>query len=274
MISTKINFEQSDALPLEVNLMYVTEAESGTNWHSTPHIHPFAEIFYVTKGKGLFWIEEETYPVVENDIVFINSNVNHTEMLENNEEFKYIVLGVSGINFENFPQEDFLIHNYNQYKHEILYYLQTIVKEASQKEENYQQVVLKLLEILLINLSRRVQNLELSTVQIEKISLECAFVQKYIDKNYASKITLDSLAKMTHTSKYYLSHSFKEYSGQSIIDYLIDKRIEEASVLLKTTNHPISAIAQMVGYETTSYFSSAFKNRMKMSPLNYRTKGS
>lgn len=270
MIATKIDMSQLEHNPIEANLIYVTEAQSGAGWHSTPHIHPFAEIFYVTKGNGQFWIEEEVYPVVEDDIIFINSNVNHTEMKQDDNEFNYIVLGVSGISFDMLKQNDFSIYNYHQHKHEILYYLKEIVREARQKEEHYQAALLRLLDLLLINLTRRVDDLSLSNVEVEKISLECAFVMKYIDKNYQERITLDSLAKLTHTSKYYLSHAFKEYNGQSIIDYLIDRRIKEASILLRTTNHPIGAIAQMVGYETTSYFSSAFKNRMKMSPLNYR----
>lgn len=270
MQAQKINFTTNDAETLDINLVYVTEHQSGLGWHSTPHIHPFAEIFYVTKGNGLFWIEEEIYHVKEDDIVFINSNVNHTEMLDDDNEFNYIVLGVNGLSFEKLQQDDFSIHNYVQHKHEILYYLNQIVKEANENKPQYEAVVLRLLEIFLINILRRIDDLEISKVEVEKISLECSFVQKYIDKNYQEKITLESLAKLTHTSKYYLSHAFKEYTGQSIIDYLIDRRIQEACKLLKTTNHTIGSIAQMIGYETTSYFSSAFKNRMKMSPLSYR----
>lgn len=274
MNTTKVDLTQSEVNALDINLMYVTEAQSNAGWHSTPHIHPFSEIFYVTKGRGYFWIEDETYPVFEDDIIFINSNINHTEMREGDEEFNYIVLGVSGINFQHLDQDNFSIHNYKNHREQILTYLNTIVSEVNSKEDQYELVVLKLLEILLINISRHVDHLELSRSQVEKISLECAFIQKYIDKNYQERISLESLAKMTHTSKYYLSHAFKEYSGTSIIDYLIDRRIEEACRLLTTTNHPIGAIAQMVGYETTSYFSSAFKNRMKMSPLTYRKRNS
>lgn len=272
MPTVKMQDNAVDIPEIKAKLQYVTEARSSTDWHSTPHIHPFTEIFYVTSGQGLFWIEEKTIKVVEDDVILVNANINHTEMKEKGHNFDYIVMGVSGINFETIRQENFSVINFKNHKDEILHYLKTIVKEAINKEEHYQTIINKLLEILLINMMRRESQLELTTELSEKISLECAYVQNYIDKNYQKKITLDSLAAMTHNSKYYLSHAFKEFSGQSIIDYLITRRIEVAKSLLVTTNHTIGSIANMVGYETTSYFSSSFKDRMGVSPLKYRNK--
>lgn len=270
MATIKIENNGTNLPELNVQLLYVTEADSKTEWHSTPHIHPFAEIFYVTNGKGLFWVEGKSFPVIEDDIILVNSNINHTEMKDQNHPFNYIVLGVSGINFDTLKHENFSIINYRKHKHDILHYLRSIVSEATNKEEHYQDIIDKLLKILLINMMRRESDLELTPELSEKISLECGFIQNYIDNNYQKKITLDSLASMTHNSKYYLSHAFKEFSGQSIIDYLITRRLEVAKALLKTTNHTISSIANMVGYDTSSYFSSSFKERVGMSPLKYR----
>lgn len=270
MATNRINIQTNEDFELKSTLLYISESEYGVDWQSQPHIHPFAEIFYVTNGSGQFWIEDKTYPVNQDDVILINSNINHTELANRNGIFSYIVMGVSGINFDVLNRANFSIQNFNQYKHEILFYIKSILYEAKQKDSYYQIMVNKYLDILLLNIMRRAHNCSLSALNNQKLHLECSFVKQYIDKNYQQNITLDLLAKLTHTSKYYLSHEFKAYAGQSIIDYLLDKRIDEACSLMQTTNHSISTISSLVGYSSPSYFSSAFTKRMKQSPSNYR----
>lgn len=272
MATHRIDVSKNSLPDLKSQLLYVSEAEYGEDWQSLPHIHPFCEIFYVIKGHGNFWIDEKTYPVKEDDVILVNANVNHTEMAVNNQPFSYIALGVSGIDFVTMYKEKFVIHNYADYKHEVLFYLKNILIEAKERSEHYQDIANKYLDILLINLMRRSSSLLVETSSETKINLECSFVKKHIDRNYGQEITLESLAEMTHTSKFYLAHAFKEYTGQSIIDYLIMRRTEEACNLMKTTNHSISNIASLVGYSSASYFSAAFNKRMGMSPLKYKQK--
>lgn len=270
MANHRIDLSQSTLPTIDAKLLYITEAEYDTDWHSTPHIHPFAELFCITKGKGSFWIEDTLYEVNEDDIILINPNVNHTEMAIDKKPFSYIALGVGGINFLSFNDNNFAIVNYQEYKHEILYFLKSIVIEGNNKEPHYQEIANKLLEILLINMLRRSKDLGLEQVEDSHLSLQCAVVKQYIDRNFHQDITLEMLSELTHTSVYYLSHAYKEYIGMPIIDYLIDKRISEASLLLKTTNYSVTEIGSMVGYSSPSYFSTSFKNRTGMSPMRYR----
>ncbi len=271
MANHRIDLSSSSLPTINADLLYITEAEYDKDWHSTPHIHPFAELFYITKGRGSFWIENQVYPVREDDIISINSNINHTEMAINNETFHYIALGISGINFDTFQESGFSIHNFEDYKHEILYYLKSIINEGTYKEDHYKEIANKLLEILLINMMRRASNLGLSHIDSTRISLECAVVQQFIDRNYHMDITLQMMADLVHTSIFHLSHAFKDYTGKAVIDYLIDTRINEACNLLITTNHSVSNIASMIGYSSPSYFSAAFTKRLGVSPIKYRT---
>lgn len=270
MANHRIDLTQNSLPTIDANLLYITEAQYDTDWHSTPHIHPFAELFCVTKGRGSFWIDETIHNVNEDDIIIINPNVNHTEMAINNETFHYIALGISGVNFHSLDDNDFTIQNYYDFKHEILYYLKAILIEANNKEAHYQEIANKLLEILIINMLRRSNSLGLEKVEDSHLSLQCAVVKQYIDRNFHEDITLETLSELTHTSVYYLSHAYKEYTGMAIIDYLIEKRILEACYLLKTTNYSISDIGGMVGYSSPSYFSTAFKKRLNMTPMKYR----
>ncbi|MDW7655820.1 MAG: AraC family transcriptional regulator [Bacillota bacterium] len=95
-------------------------------------------------------------------------------------------------------------------------------------------------------------------------------VQRIINEKYSQNITVEQIADEIHFSRGYASHVFKKSTGESIARCLQNKRIEVAKGLLQHSNHLISDIAQMVGFENASYFASVFKNETSISPKDYR----
>lgn len=93
---------------------------------------------------------------------------------------------------------------------------------------------------------------------------------RLIDHRYKKKITLDTLAKEVGISKYYLSREFKNYIGENISDYLLDKRINYAKKLLRFSAIPIYEIAEKCGFGHVPHFISQFKKREGVTPLAYR----
>ncbi|RAN51279.1 helix-turn-helix transcriptional regulator [Dolosigranulum pigrum] len=87
---------------------------------------------------------------------------------------------------------------------------------------------------------------------------------------FSGNITLQTLVDLSHLSKYYISHSFKEEVGQSPIDYLNTQRIENAKILLESTNYSITEIARFTGFSSQSFFSQRFKEFIGQSPSHYR----
>ena len=83
-------------------------------------------------------------------------------------------------------------------------------------------------------------------------------------------ITLQSMGEALHISPYYLSHVFKQMSGYSPVQYLLRRRIGEAQTLLITTDLSITRIAEMVGYDTPSYFNLQFTKNVGMPPNKFR----
>ena len=68
----------------------------------------------------------------------------------------------------------------------------------------------------------------------------------------------------------YLSSLFKKCTGVNFIDYVTDQRISAAKVLLDDPLRSTAEIASMIGYESASYFTRAFKKRTGMTPTEYR----
>lgn len=92
----------------------------------------------------------------------------------------------------------------------------------------------------------------------------------YIQEHYTEKITLDTIANYFAISKYSLSRDFTTYMNRSLIDYLIDYRIEESKKLLISTNLSVSEISFSTGFTTVNNFLQQFKKRTDLTPSAYR----
>lgn len=95
-------------------------------------------------------------------------------------------------------------------------------------------------------------------------------IQDYIQKNYSQKIKLDELGEVFGYNSVYLSASFKQKTGKTLSDYLLEIRMEEAKRRLQNTMDAIADVAPAVGYADLKYFTKVFKNYTGISPKEYR----
>lgn len=105
--------------------------------------------------------------------------------------------------------------------------------------------------------------------------LECRPVvteaKKYLYKHFRdSDLDLNMAARSIGISSAYLSRLMKQELGMSFKDFLTSLRINEAIVLMRSTDRPINEIAETVGYKSQHYFSTAFKHIMGISPSEHR----
>jgi len=97
--------------------------------------------------------------------------------------------------------------------------------------------------------------------------------QEYIKSNYSDKdISLHTVAKEVSVSPNHFSTVFSRETGETFINYITGVRIEQAKVLLKTTQMRTSDIGYEVGYNDTQYFSYVFKKQTGMTPKEFRGK--
>ena len=265
---------ESDIKSLSFQLESITKSKYDSDWHSTLHTHPFTELFYVVDGKGEFNIQGQLFPVKANDFVIINPQVEHTELSSPDEPLEYIVLGIRGLSFSNLTPvseggHPFSFFNLRDEQKDILRYLNAMVQEATSQQMSYELVCHNLLEILLIKILRH-QHFDLEVGKQSKATKDISFIKHYLETYYHESIQLEDLASMTHLSRFYISHSFKKEIGMSPMEYLIDIRIKESKILLRTTNYSISQVADIVGFTTPTYFSKQFRKSTGISPTDYR----
>lgn len=86
----------------------------------------------------------------------------------------------------------------------------------------------------------------------------------------SDNLTLKDVAQQFSFSPNYLGYMFKEETGKSFSEVLIQLRMERAKDLLKEPSMKIYEIADQVGYRYLPYFSRQFKEAYGMTPMEYR----
>lgn len=91
-----------------------------------------------------------------------------------------------------------------------------------------------------------------------------------IEYNYNNKITVQGLADSFYLDEAYFSRLFKQKTGLSPKQYLLNVRLKRAKELLLNTEYPINEISATVGFSDPLYFSKLFLKKAGLSPSLYR----
>ncbi|WP_059049097.1 response regulator transcription factor [Paenibacillus senegalimassiliensis] len=101
-------------------------------------------------------------------------------------------------------------------------------------------------------------------------------VTEYINDHYQDpELTITRVATLIHMNPTYLSKRMKQETGQSFLDYVTGLRIAKAKEVMDhaPSNIKINSLATKVGYKSQYYFSRVFKNKVGLSPLEYKNRG-
>jgi len=92
----------------------------------------------------------------------------------------------------------------------------------------------------------------------------------YIDKNFSKSITIEELASIVHLHPNYFIKVFKHNLGASPIHFINKRRIDEAKLLLSSTNLTLNEICSKIGINDTYYLSKLFKEYTGISPSGFK----
>ena len=95
-------------------------------------------------------------------------------------------------------------------------------------------------------------------------------IKDYCEQNLAGDLSLTAISDLVNVSSRHVNKIFKDETGTTISDYVFEKRLSRAKVLLVESNSKIEDIALKVGFNTTHYFIKKFKEKYGMTPRQYR----
>lgn len=257
---------------VQPELIYTGLLEDAPNWFNIQHSHDFCEILYVAGGAGEAILEGKKFRLAPGDLVVVNPGTLHEERSDAKAPLRLIFLAIRDFAVPGLPagclsQEKYRVLTCGEYQYKMDIYLRELLQETSSQIEFYQEISQGLVSALLVLVMRLIR---INPEDEAALSQECQKIKDYLDQNFTSLITLDSLSETVYISKHYLSHLFKEQTGISPIKYLTSKRMEKACELLSETELPVSEVSKAVGYENPLYFSQVFKRVYGISPVKYR----
>ncbi|ASP38569.1 AraC family transcriptional regulator [Bacterioplanes sanyensis] len=95
-------------------------------------------------------------------------------------------------------------------------------------------------------------------------------VRSYMDEHFNQAITLTQLAAVAHLSVRQLSTRFREFEGETPLQYLTRVRMQRAQWLLQATPLSVQQVAEAVGYTSLAAFSDRFRQFSGQSPRYFR----
>ena len=142
--------------------------------------------------------------------------------------------------------------------------LKKILEEFSIQKMYYREKASAQLKSLLVELYRySISGTPNSNTTVSKI-------MDYIKDNYSKTLSNEMLSDMSGYHEYHLNRLFMKHVGTSVHKYILNIRINEAKKLLLTTEQPLTYIAEKVGFNSNTHFSSYFKQVIGISPLEFR----
>lgn len=277
---------------LAINVCKVNRMKNISHEHDLTeieHHHDFVEIVFITKGRGTQVISNNEYEVVEGDIFILQGFQNHyfrdagkAEIINVmfdpvkstgliSDDIKkvdgYSALFILEPRYRNRMHFKNMLHLNHVDLAKSEYILNGMLHEIAQREPGYELFLKNKLEELILFLSRKYSQISIpkakSLVRIGKAI-------QFIEANFHNNIYIHQLAELSFMSVRNFQRVFKEATGLSPNDYLLELRIQNASKLLTETDSAIYHVSEQVGISDWFYFSKAFKKKFGVSPLKYR----
>lgn len=225
------------------------------------------EIYEASTGEEAIKIFKEFKP----EIILMDINMPKIDGLSVAKKIKSImpdtkIAIITGYNYFDYAQtaikigvEDYILKPIS--KKDVSGIIIKLVR--SLQERRKEKEIEKVLEKMTINLQNSQDSIVKNNYKI--------LIQNIIENNYSnSQFTLSILSENINLSTGYLSIIFKKNFGIPFQDYLLQKRMEKAKLLLLTTKLKNYEIAEQVGFEDVNYFITKFKKYYQITPKQYR----
>ncbi|NJK94275.1 MAG: helix-turn-helix transcriptional regulator [Bacteroidales bacterium] len=139
------------------------------------------------------------------------------------------------------------------------------------EKPGYQQICSGLVLYILGKIISLKKNENFRSSVVEK-SIQKACM--YIRDNLTTNIIVEEMAKGLNINYSLFRKAFKKYTGLSPVQYHLSLRMQQAAYLLSNSNQSIKEISFNLGFGSVFYFSKLFKEKMHVTPSEFRDKSS
>lgn len=248
------------------------------------HYHDFHKIIIFLNGNVTYMIEGKAYKLRPWDTLIISQSQIHKPIIDPSEDYERIIIwfnpdmiaehnGKDANLLECFDIAMNRENNRLRLFEEPLRKVKRIVHDLIEEEENpafgNDALNRALLIQLIILLNRTILNDNRRNPSIDvQFDQNINEIVTYINQHLESDLSVSHLASIVFMSKYHLMRKFKAYTGYTIHQYIIQKRLMYAKALM-AEGVRLTDVCQSAGFNDYSGFVRAFKKEFGISPREY-----
>lgn len=291
VVAEGVNYFDNPLYPLTVRRVMAGKHERITHPHDLTevrHTHDFCELALITRGNAMHWLEGADFPITAGDVFVLQGKQSHYYHERQNLEMINIMFDPAQLELpENrlrkipgyralFQLEPIFRKQHRFASHlrinrMALAHAERIANEmeteVKAKTDGYEVAMFTKFVELVVYLSRLYQETESTSAEA---LLRVAKVIGCIEDEFPSPWKVEDFARMAHMSRSNFMRVFRTATGQTPIDYLLQRRLQKSVQLLTQSNRSISQIAFDIGFNDSNYFTRQFKRAHQLSPLAYR----
>lgn len=255
--------------------------------HAFPlHWHDEMEIIYVDDGQGIVTVQSSRYEVKRGDIIVVPLQTVHAIDRKSNYAMQYynvlfslsVLDGVDDIcrkkYFEPLYRNEISPIIYapdgSELNNLLLPHIRTLIDGRHSDEYGNELMIKSALFAVLHHIITfavpHTSGKAVDTSNYDKLKK----LLLYVRRHYGERISVSTAADICGYSCSHFMKIFKNMTGQSFTEYLIDYRLNTAANALSLTAARIIDIAFECGFENLSYFSRAFLGKFGVTPSQYR----
>ena len=246
------------------------------------HSHPEYELYYLVTGEKPFYGDGNVYKLKSGDVMLIPAGVQHRSVwdsigaLSNRTVLMFddvfirpvLELDMEGNALQMLSGEPKLLSLSTEGRSQFELLMKSLNAELANDHVGYmcmsRMYVMQIIYCLLRN------SVKGEFYRERRRAANMNAVMRYLDENCNSDITLNALADKYYMNASALARSFKAACGVTVINYVNLRRVEKAKSLMESHSLPVSVVAEMLGFKTTTYFERVFKQNTGMTPTEYK----
>ena len=251
------------------------------------HCHSFYEIIYVLEGEYSSMLENQTYHMTKGDFLLIDCQVMHKYHFieKKHDSSRRIIVWVTREMLRELSGEEMDLsacfreghscaYHFPIYYEEMLrgYLLKLAMEELPDVSEPAAKQVLDrgYLTLFFVYLNTLCGRQEYGFSQEDMVFHPMVEqVAEYIEQHIRQAITVEDLADHVHMSKYYFLRKFKEQTGVTVHNFVLNKRLIRAREEIARGKN-LTEVWQNAGFSDYSSFLRNFKKAFGVSPGKYR----
>lgn len=256
------------------------------NMAAANHWHDDLEFIIILSGKMSYSINGKSYVLKENQAIFVNSQQMHYGYSSDGSDcsFIYILVPPSLLSTIKRIKESYIIPVCTDASHPFFIFdssvgwqrnfiemLSKIHQLCKDKTEGFELNVMSIFYSICYSLYKNVKNDNIHKEAYYDKNLDAMHnMVGYIQQNYQHKIILREIAAAGNVCRSRCCEIFQLFLHKSPISYLTEYRLEKSIEMLDISSYSITEIALQCGFNSSSYFTEIFRQKIGCTPSQYR----